>query len=240
MQALVTRPREDAVRTAELLRQRQFDVIVEPLMQMVFTPEALPDLTGLQGILATSANGIRALAQATTRRDLPIWAVGDATGRMATEFGFGTVQSAGGDVETLAGLVMQNVPPSDGPLLHVAGTEIAGDLSGLLLQQGYQVSRVMLYHTRHATALTDETLQALSAGSLDAALFYSPRTAQIFVNLLAQAEIRAILSKTWAFALSPAVAEKLSGLPWAGIHIAQQPTQDQLFRAIDSAQFKAD
>lgn len=240
MQALVTRPREDAIRTAELLRQRNFAVIVEPLMQMVFTPEALPDLTGIQGILATSANGIRALAQATPRRDLPIWAVGDATGRSAAEFGFTRVRSAGGDVETLAGLVMQNVSAGDGPLLHVAGTEIAGDLNGALMQHGYRVSRVMLYHSRHASALTAETLNALSAGSIDAALFYSPRTAQIFVNLLAQAEIHAILSKSWAFALSAAVAQKLSVLPWAGIHIAEQPTQDHLFRAIDRARFQAD
>lgn len=240
MQALVTRPREDAVKTAELLRQRDFQVIVEPMMDMVFTPEDLPDLTGITGILATSANGVRALTKATQRRDLPIWAVGDATAGLAAELGFSTVHSAGGDVDSLAALVMSKVPPQDGPLLHVAGSEIAGDLGGALRQYGYQVPRIMLYHSRTATRLTPESLDVLAAGSLNVALFYSPRTAQIFMNLLADAPIRAILSNCWALALSQAVAEKLAPGAWAGIQVAEQPTQGHLFAALDRIRFQAD
>ena len=42
----------------------------------------------------------------------------------------------GHDVDDLARLVMDRLPPRDGPLLHVAGTKVAGDLAGLLAAGG--------------------------------------------------------------------------------------------------------
>ena len=240
MQALVTRPVEDAQATAELLRQRGFDVLIEPLMQVVQTPEHLPSLEGVQAFLATSANGVRALAQATDRRDIGVWAVGDASARAATELGFTSVHSANGDVDSLTWLVMSKLSPQNGKLLHVAGTEVAGDLGGALAHASYQVERVMLYHTTHATHFAPATVAALAAGSINAALFYSPRTAQLFTKILTQTGIPANLSRSWAFALSPAVAAKLAPLPWAGIQVALEPTQTQLMAALDQTNLQAD
>ena len=240
MLALITRPREDALATADLLRQRGFDVLIEPMMQVVYIPDALPSLDGAQGILATSANGVRALAQATRRRDLAIWAVGDATARAAVELGFSPVESAGGDVQTLAQLVIDRVQPQAGELLHVAGTDVAGDLSGMLVKAGYGVRRVVLYHTQTMTGFSDDARTALAAGDVQVALFYSPRTAQIFVDLVQKTKIHTPLSATWALALSPAVAQKLAPLPWAGICVADHPTQDHLLAALDRARFQAD
>ena len=240
MTILITRPREDAAATAQLIQQRGLTALVEPMMQMVFTPEELTPLDGIVGILATSANGVRAFAQATPRRDLPLWAVGDATARTAGELGFATIHSAGGDVESLAALVMAHQAPEDGPLLHVTGSEVAGDLSGLLTQEGYTVRRIMLYHTIDAKAFTTETLAALAQDQIRAVLFYSPRTAQIFVNVLAKTEIPATLSRIWAVALSPAVAQRLQHLPWAGVKVAESPTQTALLAALDGISLPAD
>lgn len=240
MLALVTRPREDAQLTAELLRQRGFDVLIEPLMDVVNMPQELPALDGVQGILATSANGVRALALATDIRHIPVWAVGDATGRTAKELGFQAVESAGGDVDKLTWLVMERVPPRAGALLHVAGTEVAGDLGGALSRVGYQVQRAVLYRTRKATSLSTESQQALTGGKVDVVLFYSPRTAQIFTELAEAAKIHDEFSGVRALALSPAVAQKLAPLPWREIVIAQNPTQDHLLAALDRTLFQAD
>src|SRR4051794_41252334 len=79
------------------------------------------DLEGVQALLCTSANGVRATAARTTRRDLPVLAVGDATARAARDVGFAHVESAGGDVEGLARLAARRLdsaarrlPPSAG------------------------------------------------------------------------------------------------------------------------------
>ena len=67
MRILVTRPQPDADNTARLLRESGHEVIIAPLLEIVATdiPESF-DLTGIQAVLITSANGVRALAAATS------------------------------------------------------------------------------------------------------------------------------------------------------------------------------
>src|SRR4051812_16935975 len=90
------------------------------------------DLTNVQAVLFTSANGVRAFAAAERRRDIPAFAVGEATAAAARLAGFTTVDTAGGDVAALADLVRERLTPARGALLHAAGSAVAGDLSGVL------------------------------------------------------------------------------------------------------------
>jgi len=132
MRVLITRPSEDAVPLAETLRAAGVESVTEPLLDIVYLDEARPDLTGVQGLLITSANGIRAFARISDNRDVKVFAVGDASARTARGLGFSSVESASGDVAALARLVSEQADPAAGALLHVAGTRLAGDLAGLL------------------------------------------------------------------------------------------------------------
>src|SRR5690606_18555276 len=114
---------------------------------------------------------------------LPVYAVGDATAQAARAAGFDTVESAGGDVVALAALVAERLSPGGGSLLHVAGSQTAGDLAGRLSALGFTVHREALYEARQAQALSAETAAALRQGTIDAAAFFSPRTASAFVTL---------------------------------------------------------
>ena len=181
--ALVTRPREDALGIAQALAARGVQVQLEPLLEIRPRQGVALPLAGVQGILATSANGVRALAANLDRRTLPLWAVGDATARCAVELGFSRVESAGGDVESLAGLVARRVDPRQGALLHAAGTAVAGDLAGRLAAHGIEVRRVVLYDALAATALSPALIALLEAACLDLALFFSPRSAATFATL---------------------------------------------------------
>ena len=69
--ALVTRPREEAEELAAALAARGLEALVEPLMEVHYQAAA-PDLEGVQAVLCTSANGVRALARASGERRLPI------------------------------------------------------------------------------------------------------------------------------------------------------------------------
>ena len=70
-------------------------------------------------MLFTSSNGVRAFAELSPRRDLPAFAVGDATAAAALAAGFTQFKSAGGDVRDLARLVASSLKPADGLLFHV-------------------------------------------------------------------------------------------------------------------------
>lgn len=230
--ALVTRPREDSEGVSRELRARGLEVAVEPLLDIHYL-DAEVDASGVQGILATSANGVRALARVLPDRDLPVWAVGDASARMARELGYTRVESAGGDVTTLAALVKDRCDPATGVFLHAAGSVTAGDLSGQLGDAGFTVRRLVLYEARAATEISAELASSLRSGSLDLGLFFSPRTAATFATLVDAAGLAEATAGVTAYALSSAVADKLAALPWAAVRVAAAPTQAALLAALE-------
>ena len=234
MRALVTRPSADANSLAKALASRGFDVMVEPLLEIVPLPDAALDLDGVQGILATSANGVRALAVATPRRDLAVWAVGDATAAEARKQSFDQVESAGGDVAALADLVAARVDPRRGALLHPAGKHVAGDLAARLAARGFDVRRATLYEAHSAQGFSPALREALAARALDLALFFSPRTASTFVRLARQSGLEPTCAAVRAYVLSPAVGAALEMLEWHSVRTAGQPTQEALLAAIDA------
>src|SRR5665213_211416 len=157
MRALVTRPRLQAETFAAELARRGVEPVVEPLIEIADCLAALPEFAGVQAILCTSVNGVRALARATGDRQAPVFAVGDATARAARAAGFERVESAGGDVGDLARLVCGRLRPGGGRLLHVAGSAVAGDLAGRLGASGFAVERAVLYQAHAVAALTPAT-----------------------------------------------------------------------------------
>ncbi len=234
---LVTRPEEDASATAEVLIARGYDPIAAPLLDIEELDEPEPDLDGVQALLATSANGIRTFAHRSAYRQIPVFAVGDATAREARRLGFARVSSADGDVGTLADLVLDRCRRDGGDLLHVAGSRVAGDLGGILEREGYGYRRVVLYRMRVATALPATACAALADDSLDGVLVYSPRTAATFAELAIRFGFDAACAKVHAFCLSTAVAKKIAVLDWRGIHVAERPEQNALLDCLDSVLF---
>jgi len=230
---LNTRPHDDGAPLTALLEARGHSVTAAPLLNIEYrTPDDL-DLDGVVGLLATSANGLRAFAQASTRRDLAVYAVGDATARAAAEAGFDDVRSASGDVDALAALVIANLEPEGGTLLHAAGTRLAGDLGVRLEQAGFIVRRAVLYSADKAAELPKAARDGLPSGDIDSVVLFSPRTARQFATLVADAGLEMNLGAADVFCLSPAVAEQAEVLNWRKIHIAEMPTQEALLKLID-------
>lgn len=228
MRLLLTRPRQESDALAEELRALSHDCLIEPLLDIVPDHAAVLSLDGVQAVLLTSANGARALALHPVPRDLPVLTVGAATADAAREAGFEKIESAGGDVVMLAALVRQRLRPEDGALLHVAGTVVAGDLSGDLGRDGFEVRRAVLYRSRTAEALSPGCAEALRAGTLDGVVFFSPRTAVTFVKLVHAAGLDSTLSRLAMYALSPAVAAAAGTLEWGATHVAKRPEKSAL------------
>lgn len=231
MRILVTRPAEDAAFLVAALAARGHEAMVEPLLAIQPVAGAALDLSGVQALLFTSANSVRVFAGLSPRRDLPAFAVGDATASRCREAGFVRVESAGGDVAGLARLVAGHLSPADGPLLHPAGHAVAGDLAGSLGAAGFAVRRQILYRAEPASRLSGEVVAAFRAGRIDAVLFFSPRTAATFVTLARDGGLAQFLPAVEAACLSPAVAEAVAPLPWRRIVVAAVPTTEALLAA---------
>jgi len=236
MRVLVTRPAAAAAALAASLAARGHVTLIEPLLAIEPVPDAAAALakalSGAQAVLFTSANGVGAFAALSPRRDLPVYAVGDATAAAASSAGFTAVESAHGDLESLTYLVTQRLNPKAGPLVHAVGRAAAGDLAAALAPAGFKLRRVVLYDARPAEALAPDCIAALKAGAIDAALFFSPRTASTFVRLAETAGCAALCSRIAAVALSPAVAVALGKSAWGTLVIAREPTEAALLEAL--------
>jgi len=234
MRALVTRPGADGTALAETLSERGIDTIIEPLMTIENLHGPDLDLNGVQALLLTSQNGVRALAARTPERSIPVYAVGDSTAATARELEFGQVHSASGDVEALGALVIDMLDPAKGPLVHVAGSAVAGDLAGDLTKAGFAIRREVLYEAREAKSFSPAAIAAIKDGDLNTVLLYSPRTAEAFVQLIRKARLVRSCKDLTVFCLSAAVAEKINEITWQEVIVAERPDQDAMLAAVSA------
>jgi len=238
---LVTRPAPDGDATAAILRARGFEPLVDPLLKIVFTPpEHLPDPADLQALLVSSANGPRALtsyidglASAQTWLRLPVLAVGAISAAAARDAGFGDVLSADGAVDDLAELAVNKLAPDAGPILHVAGAAVAGNLTGALSEHAFIVTRAIFYEARAVDRLGDLTRRALAADEIQTVTLFSRRSAETFCSRVMAAGLRPKLSSVDCAALSPAVAESAADCGFAAVRVAKEPTLEAMLSCLD-------
>lgn len=230
---LVTRPEPEARAIADALRRRGIETVSAPILSIEPTGLRLGDAGRYRAFIATSGNGANALAAATSRRALPVFAVGEATAERLGEHGFGPVTAAEGTGSALVDLIYRTVRPGGGPLLWVSGDEVRVDLAAELGERGFDVERAVGYRAEAAGSLPAAAADALLEGTVDAALFFSPRTAKRFASLVDDAGLAPRTAVMTAHCLSAAVADAARGLPWAAIRTAARPTRDDLLATLD-------
>ena len=230
MRVLITRPQEDAVRIAEILKERGHDPVIAPLLKTHFHDGPEVSLDGVQAILATSANGVRALVRRTSRRDVPLFAVGPQTEEDACNHGFTSVRNANGDSKALAAVTREWASPEKGALLHVKGAEADGTLAALLKAQGFDVRTLVLYDVAEV-GLSESARAQLANREIDAALFFSSRSARIFSEKVQGLDLGNVV----AVCISEVTATALSPLVFREIRIATKPNQNALLACLDQA-----
>jgi uroporphyrinogen-III synthase len=233
MRILVTRPKEDADRTAVKLRARGHTVLVAPLIEIRFADGPEISLDGVQAILATSSNGVQALARRTRRRDVPLFAVGAQTARAARDTGFAAVKSANGDARALVAAAVDWAKPDAGALLHAAGAETRGQLAGTLRAHGFEVRTSVVYDAIAVSGFPTEALTALKSGELDVVLLFSPRSARIFCECAIKAGVADRCAALMAVCISQAASDDLAPLGLRVVHVASGPNEEAVLALLE-------
>jgi uroporphyrinogen-III synthase len=228
MRILVTRPLEDGQEIAARLAERGHQAVLAPLLTPRFDDGPELELGDVQAVLATSANGIRALVRRTPRRDLSIFAVGPQTTEEALKNGFTEVKNADGDAKALAEAATRWAARK-GTLLHVCGQDAPGTLAENLSLRGFKVRRCPLYSIEPASSLPAEARRALAEKTLDAAMFFSPRSARIFGVLADGLPTESLV----ALCISAATAQALTQMSFAQVAVAARPNQPAMLALVD-------
>lgn len=222
---LVTRSEPGASETAARVREAGFEPIVELLFAIAPIDVEIPDYDALA---FTSANGVRRFAMLSSRRDAPVFCVGERTAQEARSLGYQNVRSAGAEVGALASLIQRNLTTNT-RLLHAGNEDTRGDLAGRMTAAGFQASFLPIFR-----AVPVETPGPLLAAHLagdtkfDVVMIHSPRAANILAGFVAGTTAHGRLAIA---AISAAAAEPLSGFA-DRIEIAATPDGPALFSAL--------
>lgn len=231
MEILITRPRAQAEALAQALEARGHHCLVEPMLTIERLEPEAPNLDDVQALVLTSTNAAPSINEGM--RELPVFAVGRATAKAAQAAGCERVLVADGDGEHLAQLLVARCRPDAGALLHVCGTEVRAGMGEHLTQSGYEVRRHPVYKASVAADLSQELQDLLEDRRLDAVLLFSPRTATIFVDLIAEYGFEEFLDSTDAVCLSGAIARLCRSVGWRSIRIAHRPDQMSIVDLLD-------
>jgi uroporphyrinogen-III synthase len=189
------------------------------------------DTNGVQALLMTSAAAARHTIMDATLAALPVYAVGNATAEAAILAGFVNVISAGGDGANLAVLAADRMKTDAGALLHLRGTEVAGDVTGMLDACGFETRLVEVYATQDHPDFGG-LIATCIAQHEGVVLFHSPAGARRFAAALESADAQ--LGSWTAIGLSLACLAPLQNMGFRALFGAKQPDESALMEAISA------
>jgi uroporphyrinogen-III synthase len=231
---LVTRPHAASLALATELKREGYEPVVEPLLEIVATPEPLPDVD-VQAVMITSANALDVLASGGQIKHilgLPCFCVGSRTAIKAKEFGFQHIKHTTSDGKELAHLIGSSLPYKSTAVLHIAGRDVASAAQDELRHAGFHVAPWVVYTARTAADFTPETLKRLQGKKLDAVLVFSTRTADTLAILLTKHHLTGVCKKMAAIGLSDAVTGPLKPFSWRILAFAHVPAEDAMVECL--------
>lgn len=229
---LVTRPIDEAMPTAEKLEAMGHRVVIAPAIQVEPVSFEIPGES--RSIIVTSKNGARLGLVNVGNKDRPIFAVGDKTADEARKLGFTNVTVGPGTARQLVPLLLECGLTEKRKYTHLCGTTLSYNISDVLKSEGLDAENTVTYHTRAIGGLSAGVQEALDEGKIDTALFYSPRTATIFEETVADYGRSDWLRTIDALCLSTRVADNLLG-PWRNKNYAVIPTEKAMFSLLGVA-----
>jgi uroporphyrinogen-III synthase len=204
--ALVLRPEPGASATVERLGRRGIRAFAAPLFAIEPIAWLAPDPRDFDGLLLTSANALRMAGdELLNLRQLPAFAVGEATAEAARSYGLDVRAAGRGGVDAL----LQSISP-ELRLLH-----LSGEHRTMPNRTPQPITSIVVYR---ATEIARPDLDA----ALDAvALVHSPRAGTRFASLIRERGSIAIA------AVSRAAAEA-AGAGWESVSVAAEPNDEAL------------
>jgi len=227
------RAREDAVRSAALLRSRGFDVALAPATRIRPTGAA-PPAERFDAVAATSAKAIALLAPAARAAisGAPLYVVGERAAAAAIEAGLVLALPPAPDVAALSAMLRERLAPQ-ARVLYLAGRDRKPALEAALREAGARTTILDIYVAEARDAWSESEARSLAA--CEAVLHYSRRSAALAVVLAARAGLTERFGAMAQVCLSDDVAEPLRDAGWPRLVCSDAATEARLVAALERA-----
>ena len=216
---LVTRPEPGATASEKVLRDRGFDVLKRPLTELAAEPVHRAQreaFSNVATIIVTSANALRHAPEGLLQlvRNVPLFAVGEATARVALELGMVNVTNVGGDAENLVAETLPRLK-SDSKIGYLCGKLRRDTIETALSDDGFEAVIVETYKTQKVSYITDKIRADLQYSNPDAVSIFSGVSADILGGSLEYSDIAQAFEKKPVFVISDRASNSLKDR-WPG------------------------
>lgn len=215
---LITRPIEQSESTQKKLSKLGFESRVCPLLEIMKLDH--PDIIdhSYDAIIITSQHAAQVALGIQWLKDKKAFLVGTKSAKILNGFDIKYVAKDGTDLLKH----LQINLPTKSKLLFICGDFIADHLDTKLKKVGFRLTKSVVYKSVGVTALDPEILNGVKK-----ILFYSPRTAEIFLKVY-----NGSTTEFEAICISSKTAESLSGKSFKSIKIAEEPNEDSMLKLL--------
>ena len=208
MHILLTRPLEDCSEMIVRFKSLGHQVSHLPLLNIEKINFDEINFSEFKSIIFTSANAVKYLDTKEIDKKTLCFCVGSATEKKTRSLGFQNVISASGSVENLKELILQNFDKKKGKLVYFSGEIVSANLDQQLINEGYNVKRVINYRTNHIQKFDKKFVDDLKLNIPDIVYVYSQNSASSFLNFIKVHQ----LDGEWMNANLMCIGEKASSI----------------------------
>jgi len=210
MKFVLTRPIEDSIRIKQSLENQGHDVIVNPLLEIkyktnIFNPEKY------EVLIFTSRHSIRYLEEKKIfPKNKIICACGKSTFLEAKKFGTENTYILYSNVSELEDNFANINGIKEKKVVYLRGREITSDIVSIFKDDGINIDDEIVYEANEINEFNNEFINELGRGQHLAILFYSIRTAQVYLQSMDKYNLSNKTSIIIAYCISKNVADFLT------------------------------
>ena len=219
MHILLTRPLTDCSDMILKFKSLGHQVSHLPLLNIEKINYEEINFSNYGGIIFTSANAIKFLDLKKLNKDIICFCVGDSTEKKARSVGFQNTISAEGNVLNLKELIYQNYMIKNKPLLYISGELISADLDQQLINEGYNVKRIINYRVSHNENFDENFIKELKLNIPDMVYIYSQNSASSFLNFIKIYQTENIWMNTNLMCIGEKTSSILNEIKWKKIFL---------------------
>ena len=197
---MLTRPLEDSKELIIKFKSLGYDVSHLPVIKIIKQEIKNIDLLEFAGIIFTSANSVKFLDTKKLNKSIYCFCVGSATEKEALNKGFQNIYAADGNVNNLKELITTN--------LHKQ-----------LIDEDYQVERIVNYNVEHITELDLKFIDQLKKNMPNIIYVYSQNSAKSLLKIIKKYELIDYWMNTNLMCLGEKTSSVLNEIKWKKIFL---------------------
>ena len=219
MHILLTRQLEDCTEMILRFKTLGHQVSHLPLLRIEKVNFDKINFSDYKAIIFTSANAVKFLNGYEIEKKLLCFCVGNVTEKKARRIGFQNIITAEGNVENLKELVLQNFEAKKGKVVYVSGEIISTDLDQQLINEGYNVKRIINYRANHIEKFDESFVLDLKKNIPDLVYIYSQNSALSFLKFIKIYQSENLWMNTNLMCIGEKTSSILNEIKWKKIFL---------------------